>query len=506
MAFSRENALPLALLAAAAFASALFVNPIPLYGDEAVYAEILSELSRSPLEAVPEYLGSPEPWKPPAGFYTYYIVSAAESALSPQIPPEYAYRLAPAFIAALTAFALYMFLREISGERRALLAAAIFAISNQTITTSGVLLLDSALLFYSVCALYCFARALRNRSWLLPAAALAALAALTKTYAALAVPVAGFALMYYYSASREEFKKTLFSPEFAAAMLAVPAAMLAYAAFYSLAVPGGGREMAVSYFYDSLGRIAGRNFAEMLAANSTELFKRMFPWGIASIAGAASLSLKSREDKFAGLWAAVSLIPLANASGYYWYLLPCVPPLAFLAARPLSQLKDAHLAAAFAALALLSLYAYPFASSGQMYPLLQAGEADIQEQKETGLAMKGARTALTITRNGEPGIIYYMLQGEPAPDYSGITQLVENPFGPASYSAFRGMAEIVAGEPKSVNVSCRGCVLEEISAHPAQKILLGKEAWAACGQVPPDGYLLAYTSESGAYAVLQRRG
>jgi len=423
----KKGALLLIALLALLSLRLLLLPQWPLHDDEAVYAEILDEYSHNPLQLIPHYLGSPVSWKPPAAFYMYLAVAAPLGLLFPGIPPEFAYRAAPAMFALLSAAALFFLARRLFGEAEAFAATFIFATANATIVPTSYFLLDSALLFLILLALNAYLLAARDSRWLIAAAAFSILAALTKTYVALLIPLAAYA---YFRTSG----KRMDAP-FYASLLAVPAAMLAYMLLFAALVPGGLSDSFSSYLYDIVGRVYTSTLTA-IARNATTFFAYFFPWVLLAPAGFFLLRWGRAEDRALAWWSAISLLPLVSSSGYFWYYLPAVPPLSILAARALLRLRPLYaalLATAFAAISLSALLAFlsaPGAASGQV---------------EAGLFLSGRGGVLAMTEAGVPTVLFYKFHYEAEPDYGSVTQMVAEPFAAESYTAFRSMLDLVFG-------------------------------------------------------------
>jgi len=486
---AKKNTLIFAALILAALLRFLLIPATPLYQDEAVYAEIITELLHNPLQFIPHYLGEPIAWKPPAGFYSYAGVVAVLNAVLPQLPLGYTFRAAPALFTAISIFTLYFFLRELFTEREAFYASICFALANQTLITTNALLLDSALMFFILLALLAYVKALKSRGWLLPAALFSFLATLTKTYVAFIIPISAFALYYYID------KRELKERWFLLSLLSVPLAMLLYAIAFSFAVPGGLREITSSYLYDAIGRMSSQNLVQQINANSADLFKQMFPWSLLAIAGAAFINLRRAEDKFACLWAAVSLIPLANSTGYFWYCLPAVPPLSFLVARSLAKLKPAHSLAALLILSIFSLLTCPLFSDALEAPF---------EQMRIGILLQNKEKVLTLTETGVPTILFYKFSGENAPHYSGVKQMVADPHGLESYTAFK-LGDLVFDtyEKNMLSNPTPEYIQTLISSNSPDAVVISHRIYEVYSKHPLENYSVAVISKDESYYLLE---
>jgi hypothetical protein len=222
----------------------------------------------------------------------------------------------------------------------------------------------------------------------------------------------------------------------------------------------------------------------------------MFPWSLLAIAGAAFINLRRAEDKFACIWAAVSLIPLASSTGYFWYYLPAVPPLSILVARSLMKLRPAHSLATLLALSVFSLLVYPsFAGNPE----------DSSEQMRIGISLQNKEKVLTLTETGVPTILFYKFSGEKAPRYSGVKQLVADPYGIESYTAFK-MGDLVFGtyEKNMLSNPTPEYVRALISSNSPDGVVISHRIYEVYSKKPLEGYLPVFSSEDEEYFVLER--
>jgi len=486
--------LPLAVVAAVALLRVLFIPSAPLFGDEAFYAQITDELMQHPFDPIPHFLGYPSAYKAPAGFFAYAAVIAPLTALLPQLQVELAYRFAPAFYSILSVFVFYAIARELVREREAVFAAIVFGLANETLVWGNTFFLDSAFLFFQLAATYCYFRALTSRRWLLPAAAFSALSALTKTYVAFLIPVTAFGLAFYRD------RQVLRDRAFLASLLSAPLALVAYGAYFSIAVPGGQFEIFSSYLYDGAARLSyGASLPGRLAANAADFFKALFPWGIISLLGAAALNMNKWQDKFAALWASVSSISLFVMLGYPWYYMPAVPPLALLASRPLSRLpwENKRLVAALC-VAVFIVFSLTAFSRGVHSP-------DESALKEAGLDLRGEGRVLFLVDAGVPSTLFYQFHGMKNPGFDGVTQMVSNPVAPASYTAFRTLTEIVWGTHanNTLENATPAYVRGLIANASPDAVLLSARIYDVYSQDPLAGYPTS-NNASGYYYVLKR--
>lgn len=464
----KKGALLLIALIALSSLRLLLIPQWPLHNDEAAYAEIIDEFMRSPLQLIPHYLGNPISWKPSAGFYLYLPIIASLNFLFPGISPEFAYRAAPAFFAVLSTIVLFFLARDLYGERHALTAAFIFTVANATLVSTNMLLLDSALLLIILLAIHSYIRAEKDGRWLPAASAFSILAALTKTYVAFLIPLLAFLALFNAKKRRDI--------PFLLSLLSVPAAMLAYAALFSLSVPDGFREIGSSYIYDLVGRLY-TNPLTAIARNSTTLFNHLFPWLLLAPAGLFLLNWKKAEDRLLAWWSALSLIPLMSSSGFFWYFLISIPPLSLLAGRALFRLKPLHSAALLLALLALSLAAFPG---------LMTEPNEAKGQMEAGKFLAGKGSVLSLTETGAPTVFFYKFHNEAQPDYSSVRQMVANPFGIESYTAFKSMHEIVfeTYERNELADANADYIKSLISAHRPANVLMSSKLYAIYSKEP----------------------
>ena len=476
------------LLLLVSIARLALVSGQELCDDPAVYAQVVREMAESP-SIVPTYLGNPIAWKPPVAFYIYAVPAAAAWALVPGIGMETALRIGPALASIACAFVLFGIGRRLWGAGQGFAAAVVFLTSNAALSIAHLMFLDTALLLFILLAIYSYIRSAEDGRWLAAAFAFSALGGLVKGYAALAAPMLGIA---YYIARG----KPLRTPAFAASLLGVPLAMAAYAGVFALVAGEGGRDIFASYLYDAVARIfiSGPG----ILSSATDFFMRMFPWLLVAPAGAALLAMRRHEDRFLAMWAAVSVLFLLGAKGYWWYCLPVVPVVALLCARAAERMRAPHAFAVLSACLLLS-----FASYGEFVPSAQGTKAD---EIATGKFLStDCGSTLIATRLGVPAVILYKFAGSECRNYSAIRQMVAEPHGPSSYIAYESYSELVSGKTEKnqlINATPEyvGSLVQEY-----ETAVLGKEFYSIYEGSPLPGYYAAYFSPNGEFAVLRRR-
>lgn len=484
----RGAAVFVVLLLAVSLARLFLLSAQPLNDDSAVYAEMVRETIENPAQLVPHYLGNPVSWKPPIAFYLYAAATAAFSAALPQLPMEMAFRFGPALASIACAFVLFAIGRRLFGAKEGFLSAVIFLTANEALAVAHIIFLDTLLLLFVLLALYSYMRSLEDRKWLAAAFIFSALAALTKTYVALLAPLLGIA--YYYSSARP-----LRTPAFIASLLAVPLAMLAYAALFSLLVPDGFRDILSSYVYDLVARIfiSGPGFLY----NMLDVVKMTFPWSLLAPAGIALLSLRKAEGRFLLLWAGVAAISVLGAKGYFWYYLVAVPPVALLSARALSALKPLHLAAAFLLCLLLSFAAYD--------ELVTTAFAVNGDQAATGMFLaRECGSTLLISENGVPAVAFYKFSSGSCRDYASMGQIAANTSGPESYTTFKTMWEIVFDRVERNSLANATPAYLHSIMNSYGTVVMEKRFYEVYEKEPLPGYSPAYFSPHGDFAVLRK--
>lgn len=469
------------LLTFAALRFAL-IPTFPLFGDEAVYAEITEEMLRSP-GLIPTYLGNPVSWKPPVSFWAYAPVLFTVRALFPGMPLEVAHRIAPAVFAVLSTLALFHLARELFSERHALIAALIFTSMNQTLATTNLLTLEGPLLFFMLLAMHAYVKGAGSRAWAL-AALFSSAAALTKTFSSLLIPVFAFV---HYAWNR---KRELHEPGFLLSLLAAPVALALYALVFFALVPYG-TDIIVSY-YDLAMRFSGYGIAHFLAGNFTDVFHSMFPWSALALASLPLLDLRKPRNVTLAAWLLLAAVPLLSFRGYFWYYLLLAPPVALLCAMALVRLDGwrAHAALAIGIALSLSIY-----SSFVQQP---AGAAD---QKEAGIFLRG-KEVLSLTESGMPGVFLYKFSEGP-PDYSSTEQMVADPFGIESYTASPSLSDLIFGPNELANASARS-LGKLIAASGKDYILLDARHYELYATAPLPEYSLAFVSSGRELYVLER--
>lgn len=485
----RGAAVFVVLLLAVSLARLFLLSAQPLNDDSAVYAEMVRETIENPAQIIPHYLGNPVSWKPSAAFYLYAPATAIFSAALPALPMEMAFRFGPALASIACAFVLFGIGRRLFGAQEGFISAVIFLTANETLAVANLMLLDTALLLFVLLALYSYMRSLEDRRWLAAAFIFSALAALTKTYVALLAPLLGIA--YYYSFAPRSLRK----PAFVASLLAVPLAMLAYAALFSLMVPDGFRDIVSAYVYDAIARIFVSGPG--LLYNVLDAAKFMFPWSLFAPAGIALLSLRKAEDRFLLVWACLAAIPILGAKGYFWYYLVAVPPLALLSVRALSMLKPQHLTAALLLCLLLS-----FANCGELVTDLFEVNGD---QAAAGMFLaRECESTLLISERGIPAVTFYKFSSGGCRDYSSLRQMVAEPYGIESYVAAKTMWEIVFDrvERNSLANATPEYLHSLMSGYGT--VVMEKRFYGIYEKEPLPGYSEVFFSPHGDFAVLRR--
>jgi 4-amino-4-deoxy-L-arabinose transferase-like glycosyltransferase len=304
-----------------------------LLPDEGRYVGVAWEMIRSGNWLTPTLDGLPFFHKPPL---FYWITAGSMSLFGPN---ELAARAAPILGAWIGAFALYLFVRRWSGERAArgtaltLLAQPLFYIGGQFANLDMLVggCITATIVSLAHCAL-CVERGLPCRRTLLGAYAFAALGVLAKGLIGAVVP-ALVILAWLVAMRRWQPLKTLVSPSGAALFMAIASPWFiamqwrfdGYLHYFFVVqhferfASGGFNNVQPFWFYPAV----------------LVLFSLPWlPWLYRSIRG-GSPGLESRRPIRFLMWiwaAVVTLFFSLPASKLLGYILPAIPPLAFLMA------------------------------------------------------------------------------------------------------------------------------------------------------------------------------
>jgi len=478
-----------------------FFNFQPLYGDQAVYAQMIDELIRDP-GSIPTYLGNPAPWKLPLGFYALAGMTWLFSLSFPKMPVEVLYRLPGLVFLAWNSLTVFFIASRLYPKRKELAMAAglIFALTNETLmSVSGVLLLEGPLLFFMLLSLLMFLQAEKNKKFFYWAGLFFACAVMVKTFVAFLAPL--YAAIYYYAKGKDKLLK---SKEFIGCLLLFPAVLFGYGVLYWLLVSPFGDAAFSSYVYDLVGRVGGKSLAQTIMDNATQLFRNAFPWILLPVAGAISLApWRNKTDKAVSLWLLVTILPLLNSTGYYWYFMPVIPVLSILSALALRKLDPITMVMVFMALLFVSAAAYPMVQS--------PASPELWEQKETGLFLTNKNSRiLSISEEGLPEVFFYKLHHEKNPDYSGIKQIVPDPYEKEGYTTIADFTGVVYDkyERNCINYpdyppECVSQIVQE-NKQSTEYLVMDREIYEEYSQSPVEGYEKVFESSYGGYYVLQR--
>ncbi|MDD5317578.1 MAG: glycosyltransferase family 39 protein [Candidatus ainarchaeum sp.] len=399
---SRE-ALGIAFIALV-FASShlLLFDSRPLFKDEALYAQTISELLQQP-EILPAFNGETFTWKPMLFFYYCSpVVLAARDVLPVGI--ENQYRAAPAIAGFAATLALFFLLKRLTGNADlSILAAAAYAASNVTALADTALLTDSTLMLLTLSGLYFYVRAGeahssrdsgRMRLFLAAASAASFLAFLTKTYAALLLPA--LAVAHFFFSDRKFLARPAFIATFAAPALAA-ALHAALFASQGLLAP-----LLVEYFFNAQ---RAQPFTYKLGGDILVSLVLLafyaFPWFVFAGKGIMGARPLKGPDVLMAFWLLFALPGLVGTT-MYWYFLPLIPPTAYFAAKgileggKLDKLTAAFFVLLLAFSIILGPYSRPFAET---------------DARELGYMLSGKQDVLVIA-NWSPTILFYKAHDE----------------------------------------------------------------------------------------------
>lgn len=302
----------LAIIIAATLLKILLVHVHPLYLDECLYAEMIDEQLEKP-SLMPTYLGYPTTWKPPLFFWAYALPTAALKVIIADI--ELAYRLPGILLGALNIWLVFLIMRKIAGEKPALYATLFYALCPIVAYTELRLLIDplaGALVFGSIY----LSLDQENQKGIWAGAALAFLAALTKSLVALVIPVAIFA----HWAGKGKISLGRSVP-----LAAAPFGVLAGYGILAYCAP----HLAQGEIqFDLFERVFGEDMLNSLGLS----YANAFGFGHALLIFAA-LGFWNwwRKEPLMSAWFALLAFPLLGSQGMAWYFYIFVPVLAYFA-------------------------------------------------------------------------------------------------------------------------------------------------------------------------------
>ncbi|MEM3555928.1 MAG: glycosyltransferase family 39 protein [Candidatus Micrarchaeia archaeon] len=494
-----RNSIFIFLLFFISYAIRLYYLPsIPIYGDEAAYAEIIDELNRTP-SLLPHFMGHIVSWKPTFGFAVYSAIINIIWMLNPRIPLEVAYRFPSIIFGVLSTLALYFLVRKLYGEELAFLSSLIFTTNCISIAISEALLLDTLVLFLLISGVLFYAEGERNKKYFYYGGLAGALLFLTKSIIALLLPALAIS---YYVGDRRIGREVSRGKAFLLSLSAVPLAMLLYALLFFLHAPlGKGADITVSYVYDIFFRVyAHTNFEPHLLQNTIEFLKLTAPWCILFFSGVMLMKFNKREDRFIFIWLLLTLVFLGAGQFYSWYYLQALPPFSVVCAKPLVEVKNKRFF--IPAFLLLLLLSFPsIANSDFMNSYLYPFQINA-EKMETGVFLRDRYDVLSITENGIPEVVFYKFHGENKPNYSGFQMIVLDPFGIASYTAYPTLSEIAMGRVHKRNLTDAGEV--KLLINNSKYVVMDSKVYGIYSSSPSHNYSLILNSSQGSYVILEK--
>lgn len=498
-----RNAVFISILLLLSLAIRLFYLPhTPIYGDGAVYAEIIDEFIHSPAP-VPYFMGHIISWKPPLGFAVYSFFISLFTAVTPGMPLEVVYRLPPLIFGVLSTLAVYFLARKLYGDDVAFLSSLIFTINPVAIVVSEDLLLETIVSFLLISGVLLYMEGEKNRKYIYYAGLVGALLFFTKSIIAFLLPALGIA---YYLGSKKMAHDAEMGRSFLISLSGVPLAMMLYAlVFYIYAPPGQGADIRISYIYDLFLRVYGSADKLMLLVNTIQFLRLTLPWSIMFFGGLLLINLKNREDRFIYVWLVLMLVFLGASQFYSWYLLLALPPFSILCARVALQIRNRKFFIPL--LFLFFILALPQISNPEftgLYPHLNTNNVTT-DRVEVGLFLQNKTDIMTISEDGLPEIVFYKFHGERTPDYAGFDMKVLKPSSPAGYIAYKTVYEMALGLVHSQNLINASDVKNMIANSSSNAhVVMDSKVYETYSTSPLQNYSTEFNSSHGNYIVLKR--
>jgi len=397
--WGREGAWLAVLVVVALLFRYPFIFGHPLQLDETLYAEIIDEFTKKP-GPVPVFYGMPVTWKPILAFAAYSPLVVFFRGLG--VNNEELYRLPPVVFGVLNTLVVYFLLNRMDFEEKpkkeiAFVGALAYAAMPLAAETETMLLTDSFFVFLINLALLCYTNA-KKPEWLAAATVLSFLAAWTKTFAALIIPL--LALAYWFWRERGFAK----NPFFIASLAGVPAGLASYAALV-WGIPGVQDE----FIFDVTGRFFLYGIAKTTLMGASHFVSLTLPWNVFAALGVWKFW---RKNIFCAFWLALSAPITLAAYTLFWYFLPIAPAIAWFSARylvhPRIDLLTVLTAALLAGAAFAGMYAQ------QLFY-----DKNFEEQKEIGLYLRDKDNVLYFGPQAST-LVYYFLSGNESKHYTVV--------------------------------------------------------------------------------------
>ncbi|MCX6776161.1 MAG: glycosyltransferase family 39 protein [Candidatus Micrarchaeota archaeon] len=496
-----RNAVFISILLLLSLAIRLFYLPsTPIYGDGAVYAEIIDEFIHSPAP-VPYFMGHIISWKPPLGFAVYSFFIYLFNSVTPGVPLEVIYRLPPIIFGVLSTLAVYFLARKLYGDDVAFLSSLIFTINPVAIVVSEDLLLETMVSFLLISGVLLYMEGEKNRKYIYYAGLVGALLFFTKSIIAFLLPALGIA---YYLGSKKMAHDAEMGRSFLISLSAVPLAMILYALIFHIYAPlGQGADIRISYIYDIFFRVYGSSDKLMLLANTIQFLRLTLPWSIMFFGGLLLINLKNREDRFIYAWLVLMLVFLGANQFYVWYLLLALPPFSIVCARVALQIRNRKFF--IPVLFLFFMTALPHLSNPEfMEPYLNNNNVTT-DRVEVGLFLRDKTNIMTISEDGLPEIVFYKFHGERTPDYAGFDMKVLKPDSLGGYIAYKTVYEVALGLAHSQNLT-NASEVEDMIANSSNNahVVMDSKVYETYSKSPLQNYSIEFNSSHGNYIVLKR--
>ena len=486
------------------FIRLFFLPKLPIYGDEAVYAEIIDEFIRKPT-ILPTFLGHVIAWKPPLTFIVYSFFIRLFSLIIPNAPVEITYRLPSVIFGVLSVLALYFLVKKLYDEESAFISALIFSVSNITILTNELLLLDSLVVFLLLVGIIFYIDAERNPKYFYLAGLSGVLLFLTKTFIGFMLPLLGIA---YYLNSKEIKKDKRMIWPFIFSIIAVPLTMAIYAILFYFFAPKVS-DINLSYLYDMLRIVGEKGIAPTFISNLNYFFNLFFPWSLIPFAGLIGLNIRKKNDALILVWAALVILPLMANLSYFWYYPPVLPSFCALCAKGLIKIKrPIFIAAVFLIFYLISL---PYFSKDSLLlnilNIFPNYNVSVESEKSIGTFLQNQTEILTMTDQGIPGVVFYKFHYEQNPEYLKFIQIVTDPGSPAGYIAFEFAGDIFSGKAYKDKLNLTKA--EEINwvirnSKFNNHVLMNKRIYGIYLREPLQNYKIAYSSSDAELFIISK--
>jgi hypothetical protein len=317
--FLADERMLLALVALLYLATRMpLLSYLPFIQDEAVYAVQIAEQMAHP-SFVPTYLGLETGWKPPLFFWVYSVL--AKPLMGAPLPLEAVFKLPTLLFGLANVLLIYYLIKAMTSNRElafmtCLIHTGIFLV----VYVNTSVLIDTFMMTLVLAGILCYVNQPWGRRRFIAGAAFTFLAFMTKFWLAILIPL--IAAAYFMAKDR----KAIHDWVFLASLLSIPAAYLAFSAFFTY--PGTIQD--ASFLYTIQNRLVPRVSWGEIAASFGMFFIYSIVWIGVSLVGAYKFW---KTEPVMALWLALSVFPMLGGIFMPWYYLPVMVPVAFFSAR-----------------------------------------------------------------------------------------------------------------------------------------------------------------------------